>query len=55
MTLMDLVGMPIRDALPRIVDLRDRHGLQDRIRIIASAKLINPATWPGRSVQAPIS
>ncbi len=42
MTLMDLVGMPIRDALPRIVDLRDRHGLQDRIRIIASAKLINP-------------
>ena len=42
MPLMDLVGMPIREALPRIVDLRDRHGLHERIRIIASAKLINP-------------
>jgi glutamate synthase domain-containing protein 2 len=42
MPLMDLVGMPLRDALPRIVDLRDRYGLKDRIRVIASAKLINP-------------
>ena len=43
MPLIDLVGMPIREALPRIVDLRDRYGLKDRIRIIASAKLVNPA------------
>ncbi|WP_417720505.1 FMN-binding glutamate synthase family protein [Salipiger sp.] len=43
MPLIDLVGMPIREALPRIVDLRDRHGLKDRIRIIASGKLVNPA------------
>jgi len=42
MPLMDLVGMTIREALPRLVDLRDRHGLNDRIRIIASAKLITP-------------
>lgn len=42
MPLMDLVGMPIRDALPRMVDLRDRYGLKDRIRMIASGKLINP-------------
>ncbi|MDQ2090679.1 FMN-binding glutamate synthase family protein [Marimonas arenosa] len=42
MPLMDLVGMPIREALPRIVDLRDRHGLKDRIRIVASGKLVNP-------------
>ena len=42
MPLMDLVGMPLRDALPRLVDLRDRHGLKDRIRIIASGKLVNP-------------
>ncbi len=42
MPLIDLVGMPIREALPRIVDLRDRHGLHDRIRIIASGKLVNP-------------
>ncbi len=42
MPLMDLVGMPIRDALPRIVDLRDEYGLKDRIRIIAAGKLVNP-------------
>lgn len=43
MPLIDLVGMPIREALPRIVDLRDRHGLKNRIRVIASGKLVNPS------------
>ena len=43
MPLIDLVGMPIREALPRIVDLRDKYGLHDRIRIIAGGKLVNPA------------
>ena len=43
MPLIDLVGMPIREALPRMVDLRDRHDLKDRIRIIASGKLVNPS------------
>ncbi len=43
MPLMDLVGMPIREALPRIVDLRDQRGLHDRIRIVASGKLVNPS------------
>ncbi|WP_010138637.1 FMN-binding glutamate synthase family protein [Oceanicola sp. S124] len=43
MPLMDLVGMPLREALLRIVDMRDRYGLKDRIRIIASGKLVNPA------------
>ena len=42
MPLMDLVGMPIRDALPRMVDLRDRYGLKGRIRMIASGKLMMP-------------
>ncbi|WP_397541776.1 glutamate synthase-related protein [Roseovarius salis] len=42
MPLIDLVGMPMREALPRVVDIRDRHGLKERIRIIASGKLINP-------------
>lgn len=42
MPLMDLVGMPLREALVRIVDLRDRYDLHDRIRIIASGKLVNP-------------
>ncbi|WP_235866846.1 FMN-binding glutamate synthase family protein [Salibaculum griseiflavum] len=42
MPLIDLVGMSIREALPRLVDLRDSHGLHDRIRIVASGKLVNP-------------
>ncbi len=42
MPLMDLVGMPIRESLPRIANLRDEFGLKDRIRLVASAKLVNP-------------
>ncbi|MEJ1991016.1 MAG: FMN-binding glutamate synthase family protein [Maritimibacter sp.] len=42
MPLIDLVGMPIRESLPRIVDLRDQRGLHNRIRIVASGKLVNP-------------
>ena len=43
MPLIDLVGMPLREALLRITDMRDRFGLHDRIRIIASGKLVNPS------------
>ncbi|WP_163847419.1 FMN-binding glutamate synthase family protein [Pseudooceanicola aestuarii] len=43
MPLMDLVGMPLREALLRMVDMRDRFGLKDRIRLIASGKLVNPS------------
>jgi len=42
MPLVDLVGMPLREAMPRVVDRRDRAGLKDRVRIIASGKLITP-------------
>ncbi len=42
MPLIDLVGMPVREALPLVADLRDEFGLQDRIRLIASGKLVNP-------------
>ncbi|SMH46424.1 FMN-binding glutamate synthase family protein [Maritimibacter sp. HL-12] len=42
MPLIDLVGMPIREALPRITDLRDQRGLHKRIRLVASGKLVNP-------------
>lgn len=42
MPLMDLMGMPIKEALPRMADIRAEYGLQDRIRLIASAKLITP-------------
>ena len=42
MPLIDLVGMSIREALPLVVDMRNAAGLQDRVRIIASGKLVNP-------------
>ena len=42
MPLMDLVGMSIREALPVLVNLRDAAGLHDRVRIVASAKLMVP-------------
>ena len=40
--LMDYVGLPITLALGHVTAARDRHGLRDRIRIVASAKLITP-------------
>ena len=43
MPLIDLVGMSIREALPMVADLRDEFGLKDRIRLIASGKLVNPS------------
>ncbi len=42
MPLIDLVGMPIREALPLVVNLRDQYGLKERVRIVASGKLVNP-------------
>lgn len=43
MALIDNVGLTLREALPMLVDLRDAAGLTDRIRIIASGKLVTPA------------
>ncbi len=43
MPLMDNVGLPIKEALPMVVDILKNHGLRDRIKIIASGKLITPA------------
>jgi glutamate synthase domain-containing protein 2 len=40
--LADYVGLPITQALPLVADARRRHGLADRIRIIASGKLVTP-------------
>lgn len=42
MPLMDLVGLSIREALPIVAGLRNRAGLKDRIRLIASAKMMVP-------------
>ena len=42
MTLLDNVGLPVRESLPRVVDLLTQHGLRERIKVIASGKMINP-------------
>ncbi|MEN8657582.1 MAG: FMN-binding glutamate synthase family protein, partial [Marivita sp.] len=42
MPLIDLVGMSIREALPMVANLRNAHGLRDRIPLVASGKLVNP-------------
>jgi len=42
MPLIDLVGMSVREALPMVANIRDEHGLKERIRLIASGKLVNP-------------
>ncbi len=41
-SLADYVGLSITQALPYVAALRQEHGLQQRIRIIASGKLITP-------------
>jgi len=43
MALIDNVGLPIRESLPLLRDIIDKHGLGERIPIIASGKLTTPA------------
>jgi glutamate synthase domain-containing protein 2 len=47
MSLIDSVGLPIRESLPLVVDMINLHGLDERIHVIASGKLITPteAAW----------
>lgn len=40
MSLLDYVGLPIQESLPRVVDALSEHGLRERVRVIASGKLI---------------
>lgn len=42
MSLMDSVGLPLRESLPILIDVLISQGLRERIRIIASGKLITP-------------
>lgn len=43
MSLMDNVGLSIRQALPMLVDILDRRGMRERIKVIAAGKLVTPA------------
>src|SRR5690606_23222805 len=42
MPLMDDVGLPIRESLPLVVDKLTEYGLRDRVKVIASGKLVTP-------------
>ena len=42
MPLIDAVGLPLREALPILVDKLTEYGLRDRVKVIASGTLVNP-------------
>ncbi|MDD1794510.1 FMN-binding glutamate synthase family protein [Enterovibrio makurazakiensis] len=42
-SLMDYMGLPIKRSLPLLVDILNSYGLKQRIKVIVSGKLINPA------------
>ena len=42
MTLIDYVGLPIRESLPMLVNKLIEHGLRDHVKVIASGELITP-------------
>jgi glutamate synthase domain-containing protein 2 len=43
MPLMDDMGLPLRESLPMLVDKLNEHGLRDRVKVVASGKLVTPA------------
>ncbi len=43
MSLMDNVGLVLKEALPMVSDILHKYGLRERIHIVASGKLITPA------------
>lgn len=43
MSLMDNVGLTIREALPLVSDILFKFGLRDRVRVVASGKLVTPS------------
>ncbi|MDE0423045.1 MAG: FMN-binding glutamate synthase family protein [Gammaproteobacteria bacterium] len=47
MSLIDYMGLPIKESLPLVVDLLTKHGLRERIKVIASGKMVlpGPVAW----------
>ena len=41
-SLMDYAGLPLRESLPMLVNALHRHGLGERVRVIAAGKLVTP-------------
>jgi glutamate synthase domain-containing protein 2 len=42
MSLIDYMGLPVRESLPMVADMLIRHGLNERIRLVCSGKLVTP-------------
>jgi len=42
-SLIDVMGLPLKRSLPLVVDKLVEYGLRERIRVIGSGKMINPA------------
>ena len=42
MSLIDYMGLPVKESLPLVADILVRYGLRDRIKLIASGKLVTP-------------
>lgn len=42
MSLIDYMGLPVKESLPLVVDMLARSGLKERIKLIASGKLATP-------------
>ena len=42
-SLIDYMGLPIQNSLPLVVNKLQEHGLRERVRVICSGKMINPA------------
>lgn len=43
MALMDNVGLTLKESLPMVSDVLHKHGLRQRIKVIASGKLVTPS------------
>ena len=43
MSLIDYMGLPVRESLPMVIDRLAAYGLKDRIKVVVSGKLITPA------------
>jgi glutamate synthase domain-containing protein 2 len=42
MSLIDYMGLPVKESLPLVADMLGRSGLTERIKLIASGKLVTP-------------
>jgi glutamate synthase domain-containing protein 2 len=42
-SLIDYMGLPIKESLPLVINLLENHGLKNRIKVVCAGKLVTPA------------